>query len=389
MRLLINIVLLLGATLTYAQTALYNSGNLQLHSGGQMGFHTDLINDGAFDNNQGLAGFYGTEALNVSGAFASQFQDVEVMVDNGLSLNTSMAVTNNANFVVGDIITPKNLIDVYFEFMDDAFYSGENDAAKVDGFVAASNKRFFSFPVGDAVQLRPLILDSNGNNELARCAYFFENPSNPTSLSGQFDTDSKVRDIGEISSNEFWVVQGNVPSRVTISWNDRSALSILATTPEDLIIVGYNISTSQWVILGNSAFSGDIDQGFMTSETFVPNDFAAITFGTVPLPTDIFVVNNPTLGSYFVSPNGDGINDFLVIDGMEESPNNSIQIFNRFGQKVFERTNYTNEFNGTSNFGNFVINRDAGLPEGIYYYLVTLDDIDEGAEYQGFFFLDR
>ncbi|UJH68152.1 gliding motility-associated C-terminal domain-containing protein [Allomuricauda sp. SCSIO 65647] len=389
MKLLLNIVFLLGASLSCAQTALYKSGNLQVHGNGQIGFHTDLINDGVFDNNQGLVGFYGTETLNVSGAFATQFQDMEVMVDNGLSLNTTMAVTNNANFVVGDIITPKNLIDVYFEFMDDAFFSGENDAAKVDGFVAVSNKRFFSFPVGDAEYLRPLILDSDSNNDLARCAYFFENPSNPTSLSEQFDTDSRVRDIGEISPNEFWIIQGNVPSRVTISWNSRSNLSVLASTPEDLVIVGYNISTGQWVILGNSAFSGDIDQGFMTSETFVPDDFAAITFGTVPLPTDIFVVNNPTLGGYFVSPNGDGINDVLVIDGMEESPNNSIQIFNRFGQKVYERTNYTNEFNGTSNFGNFVINRDAGLPEGIYYYLVTLNDIDEGVQYQGFFFLDR
>lgn len=381
------IVLLLSVVTTHAQTAFYNSGNLRVHGDGQMGFHTDLVNNGSFDANQGLVGFYGVAPLQVSGALPTQFQDMEVMVVNGLLLDTPMAVTNNANFIDGDIITSKNVIDIYFEFMDDAFYAGEGDMAKVNGFAAVSNKQFFSFPVGDQDQLRPLIMDSDRTNELARCAYFFEDPSNPTSLSERFDTDDKVRDIGEISPTEFWVLQGSVPTTVTISWNPRSNLAALASTPEDLVIVGYNISTRQWVILGNTAFGGDMEQGFMTSEKFVPNDFAAITFGTVPLPTDAFAVNNPTLGNYFLSPDGDGINDFLVIDGMEESPNNSIRIFNRFGQKVFEKINYTNEFNGFSNLDNFVINRGVGLPEGVYFYLVTLDDLE--LEYQGFLFLNR
>ncbi len=387
MKQFLNIAFLLGVTLTYAQTALYNSGNLRVHGTGQMGFHTDLVNNGTFDANQGLVGFYGVAPIRVSGAFPTQFQDMEIMVANGLLLDTPMAVANNANFIDGDIITPKNIIDVYFEFMDDAFFTGENDLAKVNGFAAVSNKQFFSFPVGDEDQLRPLVMDSDRTNELARCAYFFENPSNPTSLPERFDIDDKVRDIGGISSNEFWVLQGSVPSTVTISWNPRSNLSALATLPEDLVVVAYNIAARQWVVLGNTAFGGDIQQGFITSEKFLPNDFAAITFGTVPLPTDTFAVNNPTLGNYFLSPDGDGINDFLVIEGMEASPNNSLRIFNRFGQKVYEKFNYTNEFNGFSNLDNLVINREIGLPEGVYFYLVTLDDLE--LEYQGFLFLNR
>ena len=107
----------------------------------------------------------------------------------------------------------------------------------------------------------------------------------------------------------------------------------------------------------------------------------------MPLPLDTFAVNNPTLGDYFLSPNGDGINDSLVIEGMEESPNNSLRIFNRFGQIVFEQINYVDEFVGVSNRNNFVINRDIGLPEGVYFYVATLDDLE--LEYQGFLFLDR
>ena len=141
------------------------------------------------------------------------------------------------------------------------------------------------------------------------------------------------------------------------------------------------------MVIGNTAYSGDITNGFVTSEAFVPNDYAAITFGTVPLPTDTFAVNTPTLGNYFLSPNGDGTNDFLVIDGMEESPNNSLRIFNRFGQQVFEKINYTNEFRGVANTGSMVPNSANGLPEGVYFYLVTLDDL--GLEYTGFLFLDK
>ncbi|NNK21656.1 MAG: gliding motility-associated C-terminal domain-containing protein, partial [Flavobacteriaceae bacterium] len=52
---------LLTMGFTYSQTALYNSGNLRIHQEGQLGFHTDLVNDGPFDENVGLTGFYGTE----------------------------------------------------------------------------------------------------------------------------------------------------------------------------------------------------------------------------------------------------------------------------------------------------------------------------------------
>jgi len=53
---------------------------------------------------------------------------------------------------------------------------------------------------------------------------------------------------------------------------------------------------------------------------------------------------------------------------------------------VFEQINYTNEFRGVANTGTLIPNQAAGLPEGVYYYLVTLDDLE--LEYTGFLFLD-
>ncbi|HEX4775040.1 MAG TPA: cadherin-like beta sandwich domain-containing protein, partial [Candidatus Saccharimonadales bacterium] len=53
-----------------------------------------------------------------------------------------------------------------------------------------------------------------------------------------------------------------------------------------------------------------------------------------------------------VSPNGDGINDFLIIENIANYPDNKLQIINRGGQLIFETRNYDNStkvFDGHSN----------------------------------------
>ena len=65
------------------------------------------------------------------------------------------------------------------------------------------------------------------------------------------------------------------------------------------------------------------------------------------------------------TPNDDGINDYWVIKGLEPYPNVDVQIFTRYGQKVFESKGYSQPFNG--NYGN------SKLPPGVYYYIVNLN----------------
>jgi len=66
-----------------------------------------------------------------------------------------------------------------------------------------------------------------------------------------------------------------------------------------------------------------------------------------------------------VSPNGDGINDFLMIDNISQYPDNKLMIMNRNGQMVFETRGYDNSskvFDGHSNK-----NGQMQLP-GTYFY---------------------
>ena len=51
------------------------------------------------------------------------------------------------------------------------------------------------------------------------------------------------------------------------------------------------------------------------------------------------------------SPNGDGANDLFIIPGLDEYPNNSITIFNRWGNKIFEAAPYENNWGGKSENG--------------------------------------
>jgi len=66
-----------------------------------------------------------------------------------------------------------------------------------------------------------------------------------------------------------------------------------------------------------------------------------------------------------ISPNGDGINDFLQIDNISQYPDNKLRIMNRSGQLIYEVAGYDNSskvFDGRSNK-----NGQMQLP-GTYFY---------------------
>ena len=65
-----------------------------------------------------------------------------------------------------------------------------------------------------------------------------------------------------------------------------------------------------------------------------------------------------------ISPNGDGINDTWHILNIEKYPNNSIKVYNRWGNKVFESRGSYSPWNGNY--------RGERLPSGSYYYHIDL-----------------
>jgi gliding motility-associated-like protein/uncharacterized repeat protein (TIGR01451 family) len=93
-----------------------------------------------------------------------------------------------------------------------------------------------------------------------------------------------------------------------------------------------------------------------------------------------------------VSPNGDGSNDIFYIRGIECYPNNSVEIYNRWGIKVYDAQGYDNNnrvFRGISE-GRETINQSEGLPTGTYFYSIKYSDLDgNGIDKSGYLHLAR
>lgn len=78
-----------------------------------------------------------------------------------------------------------------------------------------------------------------------------------------------------------------------------------------------------------------------------------------------------------MSPNGDLVNDGLEIYDIDKYPNNTIEIYNRWGSLVWSKDNYSNDepWLGTNQDGK-------DLPMATYYYIVKLND-DDNTEFAG------
>jgi len=74
------------------------------------------------------------------------------------------------------------------------------------------------------------------------------------------------------------------------------------------------------------------------------------------------------------SPNNDNISDYLHINCIDQYENNSIEIFNRWGNTVYKASGYNNDtvrFEGISN-GRVTISALDELPVGTYFYILDL-----------------
>jgi gliding motility-associated-like protein len=76
----------------------------------------------------------------------------------------------------------------------------------------------------------------------------------------------------------------------------------------------------------------------------------------------VLTCNDAYLPNAF-SPNGDGINDLLFIIGLEPGSLLAFEIYNRWGEKVFETNDVNASWDGT--FNNEI------LPMGVYVWNIS------------------
>ncbi|WP_130733915.1 gliding motility-associated C-terminal domain-containing protein [Flavobacterium sp. J27] len=144
----------------------------------------------------------------------------------------------------------------------------------------------------------------------------------------------------------------------------------------------YNISTGIWTIDSLLANQSAVLQVTVTVNASGNYTNTASIIDSDPLDTDLD--NNNATAEVEVSclivynefsPNNDGQNEHFIIDCIEKYPNNKLEVFNRYGNIVYETSSYKNTWNGVANVSG-VVNQGETLPVGTYFYTLKIDDLN-------------
>lgn len=339
----------------------------------------DFINDGQFIvysnyNNDGLVTFSpkvtsgltyfkgATTAQVISGNELSEFNNVKFenrAIQPAFLLSTAISIHGVSDFNKGIVSNSNFGGTVVFEA--NATHKNTNDDSYVDGYVARNGNNEFQFPIGDGGYFRPSAVNqTNSTQNLFKSKYVFVNSNE------LYPHVQKDNLITLINTNEYWEFESNqttVDVALTLTWNSSTTPNELTNTDPDhsLVIVRWDKVDSKWKF-----YASAVDTQNETVTAAVEKS-GIYTLGKVRIPkVDDVVVYNA------LSPNDDGFNDYFNITGLENFPDNTLQIYNRYGVKVFETSNYGangNWFRGISE-GRATINKGEGLPTGTYFYVL-------------------
>lgn len=198
-----------------------------------------------------------------------------------------------------------------------------------------------------------------------------------------------------------WVVSDNCGNEATFT----QTINVSVPEPFDAIpfslciddepinlftILGESIPTNgQWVEITNSrGLNGNIynpnnvNLGYYTLQytvTLDDNDCPLTYEIYLNINDDCIVLAACDIVVYnAVSPNNDGMNDVFFIDGIECYPDNTVEIYHRWGALIYETKGYDNllkSFKGFSE-GKTTFNKNELLPDGTYFYILKYKDTE-------------
>lgn len=132
--------------------------------------------------------------------------------------------------------------------------------------------------------------------------------------------------------------------------------------------------------LGANSYSWTFGNGGVSTSTNPSNVYVTSGNYTVTLVSsngncsDTYTLEikvNGGLGTIpqIFTPNGDGKNDPFYIPGLDNYPKNKLQIFNRWGNIVYDAAPYKNDWDGSPNKSSMGTGK---LPVGTYFYILDL-----------------
>jgi gliding motility-associated-like protein len=381
MRLSVILVLSLLCSGLHAQN-LYNAGSvISISQGGVVYVKDTIINAGTIINNgdMQIGGSWINQAQYDAGngqiTFNSNLPQIINHNDQSFSRLTisgggqkiflaDITIENELNLLSGILVTEN---DSRIVMASTAQIVGGSDVSHVQGPVYHKGSGDKLFPMGNGEIYLPVeLLNVEGEN--AEIGLMPHEPVTTVLL--------RAPSVAEVSTNRFWEVD-------LISGSLSNAHVTLPVKGEAIVKSEGNIVVSQadgveekFESIGQSDFLGDAIDGRVTSEEVVSKKLLAVA--TVSEEKALIVYNA-------ISPNGDGPNDFLIIDNIQFYEKNTFTLFNRWGDKVFEIEDYDNKervFRGKSN-----IDGEKDLVNGTYFYSIKTQK--DGLNVNGFIVLKR
>lgn len=161
-----------------------------------------------------------------------------------------------------------------------------------------------------------------------------------------------------------------------------TSIPVVEASSDTCVVEGaqVNLSVSEIEGLEYQWMGNNLDMGSETSSTAIAfpeeNSIYIVTasdlYGCTAMDTVVVeVVENPLANIKIVdliTPNGDGKNDLLYFEGLEKINDHTLTVFNRWGDIVYRKFNYANDWAGTRS--------GKPLPAGTYYYVLS----NSGAE---------
>lgn len=355
-------------------------------------------NDGTVSYNVPSAGttlFRGTQQQLIEGEGKKTSNLQNVIFENlsdlvPFDLKTIIAVGNNSNFKNG--IINARYDDARMIFNETASHSNATDLSFVDGKVQKNGKAAFEFPVGNDLFYRPTFHEAGSSEANIHTTEYFHENSDP-----KYPHDKKQKEILFINDKEYWKVTKDDKD------NDEKIVLSLSldeqggTTPSQFFnlspntqvaIVRWDETNGEWVnekgALG-SEFYGQPYSYLLMGQVSGYGIFTMAIVEEEDVNTDIEVFNA-------MSPNDDGINDTFRIKGIDQFPDNEVEIFNRWGVKVYTAKSYNesdNVFRGYSD-GRGTFNRGDKLPTGTYFYTIKYTAKDgKGKQKSGYLYINN
>lgn len=160
------------------------------------------------------------------------------------------------------------------------------------------------------------------------------------------DLNSVVFCLDSIKNITIHVSNGNPP--YSINW----------LIPNNGIVPFDTINTSYYFTQSNTPSSASYV--VIVTDQCLYHDTVTVEISTVDC--DVLVPN-------VVTPNGDGVNDYFKIRGLENFSGSSLTVFNRWGNKIYANDDYKNDWK-------------PNVVDGTYFYIINVSD---GRKFNGYF----